>query len=173
MRGYFSRFGLLIVVAVLSCSALAAADKLAELQAKFDRETKEVAKAKLLEKLGDAQFAAAREIGHQGDYSSAGQMLEKYRDNARACVEALIKQQPDAERHPNGFRQAEISLRRGIREVDEMMLVAPDVYRPPLQQVRADLISFDDELLHALFPRRQEPPPARPPASPPAEEKNP
>jgi hypothetical protein len=170
---------LLIIAVALTNSALAA-DKLAELQARFDRESKAVAKAKLLEKLGDAQFAAAREIGHQGDYSTAGQTLEKFRDNARACVEALIKQQPDAERHPNGFRQAEMSLRRGIREVDEMMLVAPDVYRPPLQAVREDLIRFDDELLHALFPRRPEPPPAHPveprgdpPANPPAGEKNP
>lgn len=167
MRACLTRFGMLAIIGVLTTSA-PAADKLSELQDRFDRDAKGVTKAKLLEKLGDAQFAAARTAEHHDDYSTADLILEKFRDNARACVEALTKQQADAERHPNGFRQAEISLRRGIREVDEMLLVAPDVYRPPLQLVRGDLIALDDELLRALFPRRPEPVHA-----PPIQEKNP
>jgi hypothetical protein len=161
MRACVTRFGLLACVAVLACGVLAA-DKLSELQARFDRENRGVAKGKLLEKLGDAQFAAARAAGRDGDYSAAGLILEKYRDNARAAVEALKKQESDAERHPNGFRQAEIDVRRGIREVDDTLLVAPAVYRPPLQIVRRDLITMDDELLRALFPRRREPAPVAP-----------
>ncbi|GAC1618316.1 MAG: hypothetical protein NVS9B13_06080 [Candidatus Acidiferrum sp.] len=156
MSAHVTRFGMLAFVTLLASGALAT-DKLSELQARFDRETKGVAKGKLLQKLGDAQFAAARVAGHDGDYNTSGLILEKYRDNARAAVEALKKQESDAERHPNGFRQAEIEVRRGIREVDETLLVTPDVYRPPLQLVRQDLIAMDDELLRALFPRRREP----------------
>lgn len=159
------RVGLLAVVFL--AAGVFAADKLSDMQAKFDRENKGVSKAKILEKLGDAQFLAARAAGHQGDYSTSGMTLEKFRDNARACVAALKKQQDDAERHPNGFRQAEMTLRRGIREVDELILVAPDFYRPPLQQVRSDLIGLDDELLTALFPRRVEPARAPTVATPP------
>jgi hypothetical protein len=158
------RLPLLAFVFVVAGAAFAA-DKLADLQAKFDRENKGVSKAKILEKLGDAQFLAARAAGHQGDYSTSGLTLEKFRDNARACVAALKKQQADAERHPNGFRQAEVILRRGIREVDELILVSPDFYRPPLQQVRSDLIGLDDELLTALFPRRVPPAPAPAPST--------
>jgi len=172
----FTWFGMLTLGMALTGS-IVAADKLSDLQAKFDRENKGVAKAKLLEKLGDEQILAARAAGHQGDYSTAGLILEKYRDNGRAAVEALTKQQADAERHPNGFRQAEMALRRGIREVDEMLLVAPDFYRPPLQIVRRDLIDLNDRLLRALFPRRAEPtaPPQKPESSgtPPRQEKNP
>lgn len=155
MRRHFTCSGMLMFLMMLN-GGVASADKLSDLQAKFDRENKGVAKAKLLEKLGDEQILAARAAGHQGDYSTAGLILEKYRDNGRAAVQALTKQQADAERHPNGFRQAEMALRHGIREVDEMLLVAPDVYRPPLQIVRRDLIDLNDQLLRALFPRRQD-----------------
>jgi hypothetical protein len=39
--------------AALACLAVAAADKVSDLQARFDHETNSVRKAKLLEKLGD------------------------------------------------------------------------------------------------------------------------
>jgi len=32
--------------------------------------------------------------------------------------------------------------------------VAPEPYKPPLEIVREDLITIDDELLKLLFPRR-------------------
>src|ERR1700738_1645493 len=177
MGNRFTQFGMLTLGMALTVS-IAAADKLSDLQTKFDRENKSVAKAKLLEKLGDEQILAARAAGHQGDYNAAGLILEKYRDNGRAAGEALTKQPGDAERHPNGFLQAEMALPRGIREVDEMLIVVPDVYRPPLQIVRRDLIDLNDRLLRALFPRRQEPPAAAPqkPESPdnsPKQEENP
>ena len=130
------------------------ADSLADLQARFDRETSGVRKAKLMEKLGNAQFEEARRAGKAGDYTAVGLLLEKYRDNVREAVEALKKQHPDAEKQSNGYRQLEMDLRKGIREVDDTLLVSPEAYKPPLQLVRQDLVGLDDELLKMLFPRR-------------------
>jgi hypothetical protein len=129
-------------------------ESLATLQARFDRETNGVHKAKLIEKLGDAQLEEARRSGRAGDYEAVGLTLEKYRDNVRAALEALKKQHPDAERQSNGYRQLQMHVRKGIREVDETLLVSPEGYKPPLQIVRQDLIGMDDELLKLLFPRR-------------------
>jgi hypothetical protein len=145
---------------------VSAADGLAELQAQFDRETSGVHKAKLLGKLGDAQFEEARRAGRAGDYDAVGLTLEKYRDNVRAAVEALKKQHPDAEKHSNGYRQLEMHVRKGIREVDDTLLVSPESHMPPLQIVRQDLAAMDDELLKMLFPRR---PLDQRPGTPPAE----
>jgi len=156
-------FCLLFFAAALSLSA---ADGLAELQAQFDRETSGVHKAKLLGKLGDAQFEEARRAGKAGDYDAVGLTLEKYRDNVRAAVEALKKQHPDAEKHSNGYRQLEIHVRKGVREVDDTLLVSPESHMPPLQIVRQDLAAMDDELLKMLFPRR---PLDQRPGTPPAE----
>jgi len=132
----------------------AVADSLADLQARFDRETSGVRKAKLMEKLGNAQIEEARRAGKAGDYTAVGLLLEKYRDNVREAVEALKKQHPDAEKQSNGYRQLEMDLRKGIREVDDTLLVSPEAYKPPLQLVRQDLVGLDDELLKMLFPRR-------------------
>jgi hypothetical protein len=161
-----ARLGCLAIVLVATTPA--AAQSVAELQKRFDGEINSVHKAKLLEKLGDAQFEEARRAGRVGDNDAVDFTLEKYRDNVRAAFEALKKQHPDAEKHSNGYRQLEIHVGKGIREVDEATLAAPEPYKPPLQLVRADLVAMDEGLLRLLFPHR--PAEQRPP-TPPAEKK--
>jgi hypothetical protein len=143
--------GLLVFVAMLPTGA---AQSLADLQARFDHESSGVHKAKLFQKLADAQMEEARRAGKASDYNTLGVTLEKYRDNVRDTVEALKKQHPDAERQSNGYRQLEMHVRKGIREVDDALLVSPEAFKPPLQLVRQDLMGLDDELLKMLFPRR-------------------
>ncbi|MGB7280812.1 MAG: hypothetical protein WBE13_01015 [Candidatus Acidiferrum sp.] len=125
---------------------------MSELQAKFDSETNSVHKAKMIQKLGDAEFEEAGRAEKAGDYSKMGLLLEKYRDNVRVASEALLKANPDGERHPNGYKQLEMHLQKGLREMDEFLLEAPDPYKPPLQLVRKDLLNMDDKLLRCLFP---------------------
>jgi hypothetical protein len=146
-----------------------AQESLAELQAKFDREGNSIKKAKLLVKLSDAQFDESRRAGKAGDNNTVDATMEKYRDNVRTALDALKKQHPDAEKHSNGYRQMEMQVKQGIREVEDSMLAAPAPYKPPLQIVRQDLISMDDEMIRLLFPLR--PAPVKPPA--PHEEKQP
>jgi len=158
-----------ILLAAL-CGVGAAADKLSDLQARFDSETNGVHKAKMLQKLGDAEFEEATRAEKSGDYNTMDLILEKYRDNVRAASEAIEKETPDGERHPNGYKQLEMHVQKGLRELDEMLLIAPTEFKPPLQLVRQDLITLDDKLLRSLFPRRHEkkpPAPAVPPTMPP------
>ena len=146
--------------------AAVAADKLAEMQARFDHETNPVRRAKLLEKLGDAEFDEARRAFKANDLSTVGIVLEKYRDNVRVALEGLKKKRADAEKDSNGYRQLEIHVRRGIREADEIILRVPEEYQPPLQIVRHDLDSMDIELIHMLFHHRdREPAPPKGPES--------
>jgi hypothetical protein len=138
----------------LVCLAGVSAQDVSQLQTRFDRETNSVRKAKLLEKLGDAQMEQTRRASQANDYKTLGLVMEKYRDNARAAVEALKKDRPDAERHTSGYKQLQIHVHKVLREVDETLVVAPEDYRPPLEIVRRDLAAMDDELLNLLFPRR-------------------
>src|SRR6266851_9865821 len=108
--------GLLVFLAILPPGGT---ESLADLQARFDRETNGVRKARLIEKLGDAELEEARRAGRASDHNSVGLTFEKYRDNVRAAVEALKKQHPDAEKQSNGYRQLEMHVRKGIREVNE------------------------------------------------------
>jgi succinate dehydrogenase flavin-adding protein (antitoxin of CptAB toxin-antitoxin module) len=157
--------------AIFCCTMSAAGDKIAELQARFDHETNPVHRAKLLEKLGDAQFEETRRAFKANDLVTVGVVLEKYRDNARIAFEGLRKKRADAERDANGYRQLEIHVRRGIREVDEILLRIPEEFQPPLQIVRGDLDAIDRELIRMLFHHRddQTGPSASPPPPSPAE----
>jgi hypothetical protein len=123
-----------------------------ELQARFDHETNSVHKAKLFEKLSDEQLVEVRHASQSSDYNAVGTIMEKYRDNARAAVDALKKEHPNAEHQINGYKQLQIHIRRAIRDLKETILLAPDEYKPPLGIVEHDLSLIDDELLQSLFP---------------------
>lgn len=125
-----------------------------DLQTRFDQEKHAESKIKMMAKLAGAQLEAERQAIDAKDFVTAGLTLEKYRDNLRACLELLKKQQPNVDRHPNGYRQLEMQMRRGIREVKDTMQAAPPEVRPPLQIVYQDLLDMDDELIRLLFPRR-------------------
>ena len=150
-----------------SCAALLAAsflpaatlDKLSDLQTRFDHESNSVHKARVLAKLSAAQFEETRRLEKAGDFNRVGLLWEKYRDDARATFDALKKQHPDAERQSNGYRELEVGLREGIRELDQTRLIAPTEFIPPLLIVRGDLAAMDDEVLRMLFPRRSIDPP--------------
>src|ERR1700676_3840834 len=148
--------GMWLGAAMMCCVAGVAADKLGEMQARFDHEKNPVHRAKLLEKLGDAEFDEARRAFKANDLSTVATVLEKYRDNVRVAFEGLKKKRTDAQKDSNGYRQLEIHVRRGIREADEIILRVPEEYQPPLQIVRRDLDGMDKELIHMLFHHRDE-----------------
>ena len=169
---------------ILLCSparAVNSGETLEELQRRFDNEADGVNKAKMLQKLGDAQFVREREAVKASDFSTAGLIMEKYRDNVRAALEAVIKAHPDGERHPNGYKQLQMHVEAGLREVQDLLTAAPDPYQPPLEIVKSDLLKLDRETLHRLFPRRpgEKPLPPKPSAdappavTPPSQEKQP
>lgn len=152
MRSRGARRFAIVVLGGLPVVALAATESVADLQARFDRENDSVRKAKLLLKLGDAQMEETRRASQANDFSTMDSVMEKYRDNVRLAEEALKKQHPNAERHTGGYKQLQMHVHKTIRELDEMLIVAPAEYRPPLDLVRRDLAAIDDELLKLLFP---------------------
>jgi hypothetical protein len=162
--GRGGRLVVLMAAAALSCAgAFAATDKLKELQTQFDRENHAGAKIKVLQKLGALEFDVAIQASKTGDFVAVGLVFEKYRDNVRQAFQLLRKQEPDADRHPGGYRQLELEVRHGIREVEDTLLAAPEDLRPPLEIVRRDLIETDDALIRLLFPRRTKDPAKVPP----------
>ncbi|MGA2811165.1 MAG: hypothetical protein ABSG16_07185 [Candidatus Acidiferrum sp.] len=134
-----------------------ATQSLSELQGHFDTEDNPVHKAKMMQKLADAQFDASHAAEKAEDYNTVGVTLEKYRDNIRAALTVLKKAHPDAEHKSNGYRQLQMEVHRGIREVEEALLASPEEFKPPLQLVRRDLITMNDEMLRLLFPKRPDP----------------
>jgi hypothetical protein len=141
------------------------ADKVSELQAHFDKEPHATTKVRILERLADAQFELASKADRDADFTTVGLTFEKYRDNVRVAFDLLKRQEPDAERHPGGYRQLELQARKGIREVEQTIVVVAPEMRPPLEIVQKDLIAMDDELIRLLFPRHSREPTKVRPAS--------
>src|SRR5215470_3781629 len=163
----------LLCPSALVCCGFGAQDRIGDLQSRFDHEANSVHKAKLFDKLGDEQFAETRRASRANDYQTVGQVMEKYRDNARAALAALKRDHPNAERQMGGYKQLQMHIHRGLRELDETLIVAPQEFRPPLLLVRQDLVSMDDALLEMLFPHRPLPKRAVPPPPPVPPEKQP
>lgn len=149
---FLMTMAMLTAVSNLAPALLAASETLKELQERFDHEGNAVHKAKQMQKLGDAQFAAMHDAEHAEDYTEVGVTLEKYRDNVRAAFEGLKKEHPDAERQSNGYRQLQMHVQRSIKEAEDALREAPDPLKPPLNLVLGDLRAMNSEMLKLLFP---------------------
>ncbi len=152
-----ARIATILLVAALVCpraGSVVVVEDLDQLQARFDHETDAVRKAKLLAKLGDAQFDKERTAAKADDYVTVGLVMEKYRDNVRAALDGLKKAHPEAEKHSSGFKQLEIHVGRGLVEIRDVIIAMPEPLRPPMELVQKDLQDIDVELLRLLFPRR-------------------
>ena len=158
------RLAATLLLAVLVCTGVGSVvvEDLAQLQERFDRENDAVRKAKLLAKLGDAQFEKERAAARENDYVTVGLVMEKYRDNARTALDALKKAHPEAEKHSSGYKQLEIHVGRGLVEIRDVIIAMPEPLRPPMELVQKDLQDIDVELLRLLFPRRPGEQPAAP-----------
>jgi hypothetical protein len=143
-----------LIAAMLCLGAARPVEDVAQLQARFNQEKDGNKKAKLMQKLGDAQFDQERAAARANDYVTVGTVMEKYRDNVRETLEALKKSHPNAEKHSSGYKRLEIHVGRGLREIRDVILAMPEPYRPPMHLVERDLKDMDMELLRLLFPRR-------------------
>ena len=150
-RAFLAVFSAALMLSSL-CSA--ASDDLATLQARFDKEKDGEHKVKMLDKLADAQIEEERAASKANDFKTVGLTFEKYRDNLRLAFEALKKKHPNAVKKPGGYKRLELENQRALREVNDVLLIAPDVYKPPLQIVESDMRKMEDELLRLLFPDR-------------------
>lgn len=152
-------WGGLFAAVLLAGGAAAAKEDVGELQARFDRETNAGHKAKLLTKLGDAQFEQIRQAERDGNYSAVVKNLESYRNNVRAAIAALKQEHPNAEKESGGYRRVQIHVREKAREVGQIVLAAPEGARDPLAALEKELEQINEELLQLLFPRRPKTPP--------------
>ncbi len=126
--------------------------KIAQDKDKFERETDALHKAKDFEKLGDEQVTA---FARNADENQTGEGLEDlrdYRKEAHETYDSLKAMGATAERKPEGYRQLQIHLRRGIWEIDRALPAVPDELRTEVRTIRDDLADLEKRLIHELFP---------------------
>jgi len=142
-----------LAMTLLAGPALAQ-DRTAELRARFAAESNPVKKAKLMPKLGEAEFRDIQGDVAAGQFSAALAVLDQYRAEARLCAERLDATGVDPEKRSAGFKQLQISLRQSLRRLNEILVgVTPDE-QPPFLDARRDLEQLNRRLIRKLFPRQ-------------------
>ena len=144
------------MLAALVAGSLMAQDRTAGLRARFQKETDPVRKARQVGLLADSEFRDMHEKIDAGDLAAAAEIAGQVRDEATASKKALDAKSRDAEAHPEGYKQLEISVRESIRRLDDIMVSLSKDEQEPLAEVRAGLETLDREMIHELFPKRPE-----------------
>ena len=123
-------------------------------RAKFEHEADPVHKAKLLLPLGESEFKDAESALANDKAAESLDILKKYLDEAQSCQKALEEKFPDAEKHSNGYKQLQISLRGSLRRLDAMIVGLNEDDRKPFVEIRGQLDEIDRHLIHILFPKQ-------------------
>jgi len=123
-------------------------------RAKFEHEADPVHKAKLLLPLGESEFKDAESALANDKAAESLDILKKYLDEAQSCEKALEEKFPDAEKHSNGYKQLQISLRGSLRRLDAMIVGLNEDDRKPFVEIRGQLDEIDRHLIHILFPKQ-------------------
>ncbi|HVA72307.1 MAG TPA: hypothetical protein VNF02_04275 [Candidatus Limnocylindrales bacterium] len=126
----------------------------AKFQAQFAREKKPVGQAKAVVKLGRAEYVAAWQCVTAGNFSGALEFVKDYNEHAIAAHDALDKTGVNAEKHSNGFRQLQISVRESLRQLREIAGRVPFEQRQPFQTLEKNLNALNQTLILELFPQQ-------------------
>lgn len=154
MKIAISGAGILFCGAAVAAQTARVQKNIAKDEANYARKTKPVDRAKAVVKLGRAEYAAARQSLDAGNVKGAFEFLAKYNEQAIAAHEALEKTGVDAEKHSNGFRQLEISVRESLRQLREIMGRVPFEQRQSFEALEKDLDALNQKLILELFPRQ-------------------
>jgi hypothetical protein len=151
--GFWVGFFLVALVA----GSLLAQDRTAQLRARFEKENDPVRKARMVALLADSEFRDMHEKIDAGDLAGAAEIAGRVRDEAQTSKKLLDAKSRDAEAHPDGYKQLEISVRESVRRLDDIMVGLAKDEQVPLADVRKDLDELDRQMIHQLFPKRPEP----------------
>jgi hypothetical protein len=144
----------LALAMVTACLAAQEYHTTEQWRAKFDHEADPVHKAKLLLPLGESEFKDAESALANDKAAESLDILKKYLDEAQSCEKALEEKFPDAEKHSNGYKQLQISLRGSLRRLDAMIVGLNEDDRKPFVAIRGQLDEIDRHLIHMLFPKQ-------------------
>ena len=158
---FWFRFSGLALSAALLGGSFSAQDHTADLRARFSAETDPVHKAKLLTKLSDSEFREIQDLLGAGKLTDASPIANQLADEAESAVKALDARGKDAEKHSEGYKQAEISVRSSLRRMDSILIELSGDDQKPFLVVRDRLDQLERQLIRELFPHRPDEPPAQ------------
>lgn len=160
------RLTLIALTAGLIGSSIPAQDRTAELRARFVRESDPIHKAKLLPALSDSEFGEMRALVADENLTEASHLATELAEEAETAVKALDAKGRDPEKHPDGYKQVEFSVRSSLRRIDYVLAGLSADNQLLFLAVRGRLNDLERQLIHDLFPRRPDSSPVQPAPEP-------
>ncbi len=111
-------------------------------------------RAQMMPRLGQAEFDEITRDTDTGKLPEALVVLKEYRDEIESCEKGLDERNINAERHPKGYKQLEISLRQSLRRLNALLVSFTGDDQKPFLEVRADLDELNRHLIRELFPNQ-------------------
>lgn len=127
-------------------------EDLAKDQAKFERETDPVHKAKLMVKLGRAEFDEIEAQIADNDLAKAALSLKQYQTQVDSVSKALDATKRNAAKHAAGFLQLQVSVRESLRRLNSILVGLVSDQQKPFLDTRDDLEEVNRHLMLELFP---------------------
>ena len=151
MLGRFLFLGLILMVG-LSPGWMLGQNEILEFRTRFTHETDAMRRTQMMAKLGQRQFDEVAQDIDAGKLPEGLTLLKEYRDEIQLCEEGLDARNINAETHPKGYKQLEISLRQSLRRLNNLLAGLTTDEQAPFLQVRNDLDELNRHLIHELFP---------------------
>jgi hypothetical protein len=126
-----------------------------EIEARIERESNPVKKAKLEIELGSLKLEKAGQAYARDDTEAGAKLLDAckvWMQQAWALLEASGR---DAVHKPQGFKDLDIALREGARKLDDLQRGVPSAERGAIQHAAKELDAVHQRVLSALFPGDQ------------------
>jgi hypothetical protein len=125
-----------------------------DFRTRFAQETDAMRRAQMMPRLGESEFDEITRDTDAEKLPEALVVLREYRDEIESCEKGLDARNIDAEKHPKGYKQLEISLREALRRLNNLLVSFNGEEQKPFLEVRADLDELNRHLIRELFPNQ-------------------
>ena len=148
------KIAITVLLFSLCSNALAqskAAVSLQKERAKLERTTDPVSRTKIDIKISEFLITLLTEAGRAGDNKLVEQYLNDYSNTISDAHLTMMKTGKDAHKHPSGFKDLEIALRKQQRQLTDAGKLMDFENRSAVDKVRKQASDISDQLLKTML----------------------
>jgi hypothetical protein len=117
----------------------------------LERESDPADRAKIAVKIADLLITQLTSAARTADDPLVERHLKDYTDIIQDAYAMLMNSGRDAHKHPAGFKDLEIALRKQQRRLEDAGRLLPYDRRVSIDQVRKQISDFDDQLVEVML----------------------
>src|SRR5262249_21376420 len=145
----------ILIVSVFCTSAIASpvqqpdkrTEELQRERERLKREKDPVGHTKIQIAISEILLSFVGDAVKNGDLAEMGKQLEEYRASIHDAYDTIMSTGRDANRHPSGFKDLELALRRQINRMKDYSDVLTFEQREPLAKVKTEASEMRDHLI--------------------------